>query len=233
MGMSLEPHKTSTHLSGNGYFPPYEIKTPSYDSDLLLGATLMKRWSYYALTQSSRFKCVVFVRDPLDRLRSHHMYAVASSSSVGGGDYDMRHLGDKMVRIASTDGIPAAFDFMFETMGHESMKRSHAYLMDALGQKDCVMVPFEGFRRDYNGTMHSIMNAWAIRDDVRRELMDIASVHDLGRLTTKERKANHHVSSEKSDVNRAVLEAILNHPEASVLVRKQREDLGYFRHENG
>lgn len=220
MGMSLEPHKSSTHLAGNGYWPPYEIRTPAYDSDVVLAATLMKRWKAYATTQSDRVRCVVVTRDPLDRLRSHHMYAMS------GGDFDLKDLGSEMEKASSDSD---ALRMMWDQMGRQSMIDSHAYLMDALRDPSCVRIPFEGFRNDFNGTIRAILRAWNVNPTTWDALVGIASAHDLGRMSRASLVANHHVSSREDtkEHKRRVVAAIQNDEEISTLIRSQRADLGY------
>jgi len=221
MGFTLSPHKESKHLAGRGYFPPYEIATPSYDSDVLLAATLMKRWPHYARTQSNTIRCIVLTRDPLDRIRSHHTYTLSY------GDNDLRTLGDRMHAANSTS---AALQLMWDTMGRESMVRSHAYLTDALAE-GCIQIPFEGFRNDFDGTIRKILNAWEIRSEAHATLIDIASAHDLGRLTEEEREANHHVTfsqdKQRDEQTRSVVEAIRTNHEIREIVEMQRRELNY------
>eukprot|EP00938_MAST-03A_sp_MAST-3A-sp1_P000492 g492.t1 len=185
MGMELSPHKSvPLNETGKGYWPPYEIDTPKHDSDILLAATLMKKWNHYARTQSDRVRCVVVTRDPIDRLRSHHTYTMSD------GDYDLRELGLKMKQATSTGD---ALEIMWNRMARESMIRSHEYLTSALSL-GCKQIRFEGFRENFNETVHSIFRAWNINPEVQSDLMDIAVTHDLGRLSQKELNSNHHVN---------------------------------------
>ena len=220
MGMELSPHKSvPLNETGKGYWPPYEIDTPKHDSDILLAATLMKKWNHYARTQSDRVRCVVVTRDPIDRLRSHHTYAMSD------GDYDLRELGLKMKQATSTGD---ALEIMWNRMARESMIRSHKYLTSALSL-GCKQNRFEGFRENFNETVLSIFRAWNINPEVESDLLDIAVTHDLGRLSQKELNSNHHVSTKKfsKSAKREIVNAIRENEEISRLMETQRQELHY------
>ena len=179
----------------------------------------MKRWHSYARTQSDRVRCIVVTRDPVDRLRSHYTYTMSD------GDYDLRELGQEMKDALSTK---SALRIMWNRMGRESMLRSHEYLTSALSS-GCEQIRFEGFREDFNNTISSIFRAWNVNPDVKSDLMDIATNHDIGRLSHSELKANHHVSTKKFSQNskHEIIKAILEDEEISKVMELQRRELYY------
>ena len=217
----LSPHKSvPLNETGKGYWPPYEIDTPKHDSDILLAATYMKRWNYYARTQSDRVRCIVVTRDPIDRLRSHYTYTMSD------GDYDLRKLGLEMKELPSAGD---ALQVMWNRMARESMIRSHEYLMSALSL-GCKQIRFEGFRENFNETVYSILRAWNINPEVQSDLMNIATNHDLGRHSQSDLNSNHHVSTKKFShkEKREIMNAIHENDEISKIMETQRRDLTYY-----
>lgn len=218
-GMSLKRHKAAGDR-WNMFWPPLEIATPSYDSDVMMAPTLMRRWPHYARTQAAAedVKCVVVTRDPLTRLRSHHTYALS------GGDYDLRWLGEEMRGRPAAEGLAT----MWSAVGRESMNLSHGYLLDAIAE-GCAQIPFEHFKADFDRTVMRIFDVWGVRPGAREELLEIASHHDMGRWTSAKVKESSHVSVSKfsAEYMRALGDAVGGHDEIMRTVRRQRAELRY------
>jgi len=208
----------------SGEWPPPEETTPSYDADALVAIALVRQWHEYAMKQVEGRKenifCVLMKREPLSRLTSMYLYFESA------GEMFLRNASNYLKSLPDVD---AKTRWMFDSMGKESMIRSHKHLVDSL-EKGCTEISFEETTTRFNETFANVLAAWRVKPAVRQTLIDrISKKHDLTRRTPEQIAKDHHHTASKFQpgYKNEILAAFERNKDVMDLIESQRKDLGW------
>jgi hypothetical protein len=204
-------------------WPPCQESLPPYESDILMAIANLQTWPQY-VKDYQQVRCVVITRHPFARFQSLFQYA------YDGGELHLTEASRKLKSLSIEQGL----EWMLTSIGNQTMKQSHDYLMMSLDHPNCIQIKFEDFSKNFDESARKwLIEGWGIitnnNKNVINELLKIISRHDLSRLSEEQRKANHHVSGSRVDKQsqHILRKAILGNYKLLQWLNEQAVELGY------
>ncbi len=172
----------------------------------------------------ARIRCVTTLRDPLSRLRSLYLYARS------GGEAWFRYQSGLMQKLQASgrESLGASLRLFWDEFGRAYLVQSHEYMLLNLGL-GCTPVKMEDLKRDFDGSMRSVLRAWGVREAAVPPLVARLSGADLGRKTEAQRRADPHVTANKFSPGlvRGVVDGLMEMDDVRRMVEAHRQELGY------
>jgi len=205
----------------HGKWPPAQESMPTYRGDVLLAIANAQTWPMYAREHGGPVRCAVFTRDPATRFSSLFQYV------LDGSEYDLAEP-SRTLKSFLPDYVKAV-EWMWKSIGRETMIESHRVLTISLARKDCQQIKFETFANDFDGAAKQWADAWGILPNATETVVKSIQRHDVKRKSRESLAKEHHISGTKmSERDKAAMNsAIKEHGELQKLLNSQRRELGY------